>query len=147
MADMEIDERIVNRVPSNLLEHRDGLPVGRAVPHMTVFQQPRLRGEADEDAEDTRSRRGVEEAAKILNLERFLDGQAEALPAVSASASRSAAGIVREPAVFLMEDQPAPTLTRSCACRRARRFWRIQKRLGTTTVYVMNDQVEVLTHG
>ena len=44
-------------------------------------------------------------------------------------------------------DEPLSNLTPSCACRRAPEVSRLQRRLGTTMVYVTHDQVEALTLG
>ena len=113
-------------------------------PHMTVYNNLafglRNRRFPKEVEERVRARR------EMLDLTPLLNASRSSSPAGSASASRSGRAIVREPAAFLM-DEPLSNLDASCACRPVRRSCKLQRGLGTTTVYVTHDQVEAMTMG
>jgi multiple sugar transport system ATP-binding protein len=90
--------------------------------------------------------RRVEEAAKILNLERFLDRKPKALSGGQRQRVALGRAIVREPAAFLM-DEPLSNLDAKLRVQTRAEILRIQQRLGTTTIYVTHDQVEAMTMG
>ena len=54
--------------------------------------------------------------------------------------------IVREPAVFLM-DEPLSNLDAKLRVQMRAEISRLQRRLGVTTIYVTHDQVEAMTMG
>src|SRR6202167_3422252 len=88
----------------------------------------------------------VNEAAKILDLEQHLDRKPANLSGGQRQRVAMGRAIVRNPSVFLM-DEPLSNLDAKLRVQTRTQVSRIQRRLGTTTVYVTHDQVEALTLG
>ena len=88
----------------------------------------------------------VREAAKLLDLERFLDRKPKALSGGQRQRVAMGRAIVREPAVFLM-DEPLSNLDAKLRVETRANIAALQARLGTTTVYVTHDQTEAMTMG
>jgi multiple sugar transport system ATP-binding protein len=91
-------------------------------------------------------RRRVDEAAKILDLEGFLDRKPKALSGGQRQRVAMGRAIVREPQVFLM-DEPLSNLDAKLRVQTRTQITALQHRLGVTTVYVTHDQVEAMTMG
>jgi multiple sugar transport system ATP-binding protein len=91
-------------------------------------------------------RRRVQDAARILGLEPLLDRKPRALSGGQRQRVAMGRAIVREPAVFLM-DEPLSNLDAKLRVQMRADIKRIQKDLGTTTIYVTHDQVEAMTMG
>jgi len=88
----------------------------------------------------------VNEAARILDLEQHLDRKPAQLSGGQRQRVAMGRAIVRDPAVFLM-DEPLSNLDAKLRVQMRTEVSRIQDRLGTTTVYVTHDQTEALTLG
>jgi multiple sugar transport system ATP-binding protein len=142
---IKIDERIVNRVPSKDRNIAMVFQSYALYPHMTVFNNLAFGLKLLKTPKPEIKRR-VEEAAKILNLERFLDRKPKALSGGQRQRVALGRAIVREPAAFLM-DEPLSNLDAKLRVQTRAEILRIQQRLGTTTVYVTHDQVEAMTMG
>ena len=114
-------------------------------PHMSVAQNMafslKLRGASTEDV-----RRRVEEAASLLELTPYLDRKPRALSGGQRQRVAMGRAIVREPAVFLM-DEPLSNLDAKLRVETRANLAALQRRLGTTTLYVTHDQVEAMTMG
>jgi multiple sugar transport system ATP-binding protein len=114
-------------------------------PHMTVGENMgfalKIAGKSKEDI-TTR----VAEAAKILDLEPFLDRKPKALSGGQRQRVAMGRAIVRSPQVFLM-DEPLSNLDAKLRVQTRTQIAALQRRLGTTTVYVTHDQVEAMTMG
>ncbi|MGW4524298.1 ABC transporter ATP-binding protein [Amycolatopsis sp. NPDC004378] len=114
-------------------------------PHMTVAENMgfalKLRGlsKADIDAK-------VAEAAKLLDLSKFLERKPKALSGGQRQRVAMGRAIVREPSVFLM-DEPLSNLDAKLRVETRANIAQLQQRLGTTTIYVTHDQVEAMTMG
>jgi multiple sugar transport system ATP-binding protein len=114
-------------------------------PHMTVADNMgfalKLRGlsKADIDAK-------VAEAAKMLDLTKYLDRKPKALSGGQRQRVAMGRAIVREPSVFLM-DEPLSNLDAKLRVETRANIAKLQQRLGTTTIYVTHDQVEAMTMG
>ncbi len=91
-------------------------------------------------------RRKVEEAAKILDLTEFLDRKPAKLSGGQRQRVAMGRAIVREPQVFCM-DEPLSNLDAKLRVQTRTQIAALQRRLGTTTVYVTHDQVEAMTMG
>ncbi|HXE45641.1 MAG TPA: sn-glycerol-3-phosphate ABC transporter ATP-binding protein UgpC [Conexibacter sp.] len=91
-------------------------------------------------------RRRVDEAAKILDLEPHLDRKPAQLSGGQRQRVAMGRAIVREPKAFLM-DEPLSNLDAKLRVEMRTAVSRLQKRLGTTTVYVTHDQTEAMTLG
>ena len=88
----------------------------------------------------------VREAAKLLDLERYLDRKPKALSGGQRQRVAMGRAIVRSPAVFLM-DEPLSNLDAKLRVETRANIAALQARLGTTTIYVTHDQVEAMTMG
>jgi multiple sugar transport system ATP-binding protein len=101
----------------------------------------KLRGLPSEER-----RRKVEEAAKLLDLTEFLDRKPAKLSGGQRQRVAMGRAIVREPQVFCM-DEPLSNLDAKLRVQTRTQIAALQRRLGTTTVYVTHDQVEAMTMG
>jgi multiple sugar transport system ATP-binding protein len=88
----------------------------------------------------------VREAADILDLSEHLDRKPANLSGGQRQRVAMGRAIVRDPAVFLM-DEPLSNLDAKLRVQMRTQVSRIQQRLGTTTVYVTHDQTEAMTLG
>ncbi|MEV2221437.1 sn-glycerol-3-phosphate ABC transporter ATP-binding protein UgpC [Nocardia vinacea] len=114
-------------------------------PNMTVAQNMgfALRN-AGMNKADTAVR--VQEAAKMLELEHLLDRRPAKLSGGQRQRVAMGRAIVRRPQVFCM-DEPLSNLDAKLRVSTRSQIAALQKRLGTTTVYVTHDQVEAMTMG
>ncbi|MGV9480826.1 ABC transporter ATP-binding protein [Gordonia aichiensis] len=88
----------------------------------------------------------VAEAAKLLDLTDFLDRKPAKLSGGQRQRVAMGRAIVREPQVFCM-DEPLSNLDAKLRVQTRTQIAALQRRLGTTTVYVTHDQVEAMTMG
>ena len=88
----------------------------------------------------------VTEAAKTLDLVQHLDRKPANLSGGQRQRVAMGRAIVRDPKAFLM-DEPLSNLDAKLRVQMRTEVSRIQKRLGTTTVYVTHDQTEAMTLG
>jgi len=114
-------------------------------PHMTVAENMgfalKLQGVSKADR-GTR----VAETASMLDLDPYLGRKPKALSGGQRQRVAMGRAIVREPSVFLM-DEPLSNLDAKLRVETRANISALQKRLGTTTVYVTHDQVEAMTMG
>src|ERR687890_1662323 len=114
-------------------------------PHMTVADNMgfalKIAGTPKDEI-----RKRVEEAAKILDLEQYLDRKPKALSGGQRQRVAMGRAIVRQPQVFLM-DEPLSNLDAKLRVQTRTEIAALQRRLGITTVYVTHDQVEAMTMG
>jgi multiple sugar transport system ATP-binding protein len=114
-------------------------------PHMTVAENMgfalKIAG-VDKAERDKR----VREAAKLLDLEPYLERKPKALSGGQRQRVAMGRAIVREPQVFLM-DEPLSNLDAKLRVATRTQIAALQRRLGITTVYVTHDQVEAMTMG
>jgi multiple sugar transport system ATP-binding protein len=114
-------------------------------PHMTVADNMGFALKIAGKSKDEISTR-VAEAAKILDLAPFLDRKPKALSGGQRQRVAMGRAIVRSPQVFLM-DEPLSNLDAKLRVQTRTQIAALQRRLGTTTVYVTHDQVEAMTMG
>jgi multiple sugar transport system ATP-binding protein len=88
--------------------------------------------------------RRVEEAARILGIERFLDRKPKALSGGQRQRVALGRAIVREPKAFLM-DEPLSNLDAKLRVQMRTEISKLHSRIGTTTIYVTHDQTEAMT--
>jgi sn-glycerol 3-phosphate transport system ATP-binding protein len=93
---------------------------------------------------DTRQR--VLEVAKMLELTELLDRKPSKLSGGQRQRVAMGRAIVRRPQVFCM-DEPLSNLDAKLRVSTRSQISELQRRLGTTTVYVTHDQVEAMTMG
>ena len=114
-------------------------------PHMTVAENMGFALKISGTPKEERDRR-VKEAAKLLDLEEYLDRKPKALSGGQRQRVAMGRAIVREPQVFLM-DEPLSNLDAKLRIATRTQIAALQRRLGITTVYVTHDQVEAMTMG
>src|SRR3954470_24472481 len=114
-------------------------------PHMTVREKMGFALKLAKDDKQDITRR-VEEAAEILDLTEHLDRKPANLSGGQRQRVAMGRAIVRDPAVFLM-DEPLSNLDAKLRVQMRTQVSRIQQRLETTTVYVTHDQTEAMTLG
>jgi multiple sugar transport system ATP-binding protein len=88
----------------------------------------------------------VKEAARVLDLEPYLDRKPRHLSGGQRQRVAMGRAIVRRPAVYLM-DEPLSNLDAKLRVQTRTEVVELQARLGVTTVYVTHDQVEAMTMG
>ncbi|MFQ1002315.1 ABC transporter ATP-binding protein [Modestobacter sp. SSW1-42] len=114
-------------------------------PHMTVADNMgfglRMAG-VNKSEISTR----VRDAAKLLDLEPYLDRKPKALSGGQRQRVAMGRAIVRSPQVFLM-DEPLSNLDAKLRVQTRTQIAQLQRRLQVTTVYVTHDQVEAMTMG
>jgi multiple sugar transport system ATP-binding protein len=88
----------------------------------------------------------VREAAEKLGLVELLDRKPKQLSGGQRQRVAMGRAIVRDPAVFLM-DEPLSNLDAKMRSQIRTEITTLQERMGTTTVYVTHDQVEAMTMG
>jgi multiple sugar transport system ATP-binding protein len=142
---LKIGERVVNHVPSR---DRDIAMVFQSYalyPHLSVYDNIAFGLKIKKLPKDEIDKR-VQNAAKILGLEAFLDRKPRALSGGQRQRVAMGRAIVREPAVFLM-DEPLSNLDAKLRVQMRAEIAGLQRDLGVTTVYVTHDQVEAMTMG
>jgi multiple sugar transport system ATP-binding protein len=144
-GEIKIGDRVVNDVASR---DRDIAMVFQSYalyPHLTVFDNIafslRLRKEKKAEID-----RRVREAARVLDLEPLLDRKPRALSGGQRQRVAMGRAIVRQPAAFLM-DEPLSNLDAKLRVQMRAEISKLQRDLGTTTIYVTHDQVEAMTMG
>ncbi len=88
----------------------------------------------------------VADAARILGLEAHLDRKPANLSGGQRQRVAMGRAIVRNPAAFLM-DEPLSNLDAKLRVQTRTQIAQLQRRLGTTTIYVTHDQIEAVTLG
>ncbi|MDP4171640.1 MAG: ATP-binding cassette domain-containing protein, partial [Bacillota bacterium] len=88
--------------------------------------------------------RRVQEAAKILGLEAYLDRKPKALSGGQRQRVALGRAIVRDAKVFLM-DEPLSNLDAKLRVAMRAEIAKLHRRLQTTTIYVTHDQTEAMT--
>jgi len=114
-------------------------------PHMTVAENMgfalKIAG-----VPKRRIKERVAEAADLLDLTELLERRPKALSGGQRQRVAMGRAIVRSPQVFLM-DEPLSNLDAKLRVQTRAQIAALQRRLGTTTVYVTHDQVEAMTMG
>ena len=114
-------------------------------PHMTVRDNMGFALQiAGVHKDEIESR--VNEAAKILDLEPYLDRKPKNLSGGQRQRVAMGRAIVRKPQVFLM-DEPLSNLDAKLRVQTRTQIAKLQRDLGVTTVYVTHDQTEAMTMG
>jgi len=114
-------------------------------PHLTVYDNLAfpLRSPARRMNESV-IRRRVQQVAELLHIEYKLDNRATALSGGEMQRVAIGRALVREPAVYLM-DEPLSSLDAKLRAELRLELKRIQRELGTTILYVTHDQIEAMT--
>ena len=142
---MRIGDRVVNHVPSR---DRDIAMVFQSYalyPHLSVYENIAF-GLKIKKLPKAEIEKRVQNAARILGLEPFLQRKPRALSGGQRQRVAMGRAIVREPSAFLM-DEPLSNLDAKLRVQMRAQVARIQRKLNTTTVYVTHDQTEAMTLG
>jgi multiple sugar transport system ATP-binding protein len=144
-GEVKIADRVVNDVPP---KDRDIAMVFQSYalyPHMSVYDNLafglKLRKVAKKEID-----RRVKEAAETIQLTSLLQRKPKELSGGQRQRVALGRAIVREPAVFLM-DEPLSNLDAKLRVQTRAEIARLHQRLKTTIVYVTHDQVEAMTMG
>src|SRR3954453_1031781 len=114
-------------------------------PHMSVAENMAFSLKMAKVPKEERMER-VKEAAKLLDLEQYLERKPKALSGGQRQRVAMGRAIVRQPQVFCM-DEPLSNLDAKLRVSTRTQIAALQQRLGITTVYVTHDQVEAMTMG
>ena len=114
-------------------------------PHMSVGENMAFALKIQKVSKEEITRR-VKDAAALLDLTEYLDRKPKALSGGQRQRVAMGRAIVREPEVFLM-DEPLSNLDAKLRVQTRTQIAALQRRLGTTTLYVTHDQVEAMTMG
>jgi multiple sugar transport system ATP-binding protein len=144
-GEIRIGGRVVNRVPAR---DRDVAMVFQSYalyPHLTVFDNIAFGLTLRKRPRDLVKRK-VREVAEVLELGEHLHRKPRHLSGGQRQRVAMGRAIVREPRAFLM-DEPLSNLDAKLRVQMRAQIARIQRDLGTTTVYVTHDQTEAMTLG
>jgi multiple sugar transport system ATP-binding protein len=140
-----IGDRVVNNVAP---KDRDIAMVFQSYalyPHMTVFDNMAFGLKLRRTPRKIIDER-VRDAAKSLDIAHLLDRRPRQLSGGQRQRVALGRAIVREPAVFLL-DEPLSNLDAKLRVEARAFISRLHQRLGTTFIYVTHDQVEAMTMG
>ncbi|MCL2318895.1 MAG: ATP-binding cassette domain-containing protein, partial [Treponema sp.] len=112
-------------------------------PHMTVYENMAF-GLRIKKVEKSEIDRRVHEAARILDIEKFLDRKPKALSGGQRQRVAVGRAIVRNPKVFLF-DEPLSNLDAKLRVQMRAELSDLHLRLNATMIYVTHDQVEAMT--
>jgi multiple sugar transport system ATP-binding protein len=141
-----IDGRPVNDVEPR---HRDIAMVfqGYALyPHLSVYDNMAFSLKYRKAVPKDEVKKRVDEAARILELEPYLERKPRQLSGGQRQRVAMGRAIVRQPRAFLM-DEPLSNLDAKLRVQMRAEIAQLQRSLGTTTIYVTHDQTEAMTLG
>ena len=144
-GELKIDGRVVNDVEPKDRDIAIVFQNYALYPHMTVFDNMAFGLKLRKVPKDEIKKK-VEEAAKILDLEKLLDRKPKALSGGQRQRVAMGRAIVRNPKVFLM-DEPLSNLDAKLRVQMRSEIASLHNRLKATIIYVTHDQTEAMTLG
>ena len=138
-----IGDRMVNDVPSRSRDIAMVFQNYALYPHMSVLDNLAF-GLRMQGVRRRERHQRAREAADVLGIAELVDRRPKQLSGGQRQRVAMGRAIVREPRAFLM-DEPLSNLDAKLRVQMRAEIARIQKRLGTTTLYVTHDQVEAMT--
>jgi multiple sugar transport system ATP-binding protein len=114
-------------------------------PHMTVFENMAFGLKLRKFPKPEIKKR-VDDAARILGLEKFLDRKPKVLSGGQRQRVAVGRAIVRKPKVFLF-DEPLSNLDAKLRVQMRTEISKLHQQLGATMIYVTHDQTEAMTMG
>jgi len=142
---LKIGDRVVNDMTPR---ERDIAMVFQSYalyPHLTVYDNIAFSLKLHKTPKTEIDRR-VRDAARILDLEPYLERKPRALSGGQRQRVAMGRAIVRNPSAFLM-DEPLSNLDAKLRVQMRAEISELQRQLGVTTLYVTHDQVEAMTMG
>ena len=114
-------------------------------PHMTVYENMAFSLKLKKAPKEEIDRK-VRQAAEILDITQYLDRKPKALSGGQRQRVAIGRAIVRDPAVFLM-DEPLSNLDAKLRNQMRAEIIKLRQRINTTFIYVTHDQTEAMTLG
>lgn len=142
-GELSIDGKVVNDVEP---KDRDIAMVFQSYalyPHMSVYDNMAFGLKLRKVSKDEIDKR-VRDAAKILEIEEYLDRKPKALSGGQRQRVALGRAIVRNAKVFLM-DEPLSNLDAKLRVQMRSEIIKLHERIGATTIYVTHDQTEAMT--
>ena len=144
-GEIYIGDKVVNELPP---KDRDIAMVFQSYalyPHMTVRDNLAFPLKMRKFSKDEINKR-VKKATDLLRISHLIERKPKQLSGGEAQRVALGRAIVREPKAFLM-DEPLSNLDAKLRLYMRAELKRLQKDLGTTTIYVTHDQAEAMTMG
>jgi multiple sugar transport system ATP-binding protein len=142
-GELYIDGELMNDVPPKDRNIAMVFQNYALYPHMTVYENMAF-GLRIKKLEKSEINRRVLEAARILDIEKFLDRKPKALSGGQRQRVAVGRAIVRNPKVFLF-DEPLSNLDAKLRVQMRAELSGLHQRLNATIIYVTHDQVEAMT--
>ncbi len=142
---LRFGDRVINDVPPRQRDVAMVFQNYALYPHLTVAQNIAFALENRKMPKAERERR-VREAASILGLAPMLGRRPRQLSGGQRQRVAMGRAIVREPAIFLM-DEPLSNLDAKLRVQMRTEVLRVHRRIGAATLYVTHDQTEAMTMG
>ncbi len=142
-GELYIGDKLVNNVPPKSRDIAMVFQSYALYPHMTVYKNMAFALELRKVPKEEIDRK-VREAARILDIENYLDRKPKALSGGQRQRVALGRAMVRDPAVFLL-DEPLSNLDAKLRTEMRAQISRLHKNLRTTFVYVTHDQTEAMT--
>ncbi|MDX1701885.1 MAG: sn-glycerol-3-phosphate ABC transporter ATP-binding protein UgpC, partial [Melioribacteraceae bacterium] len=144
-GEIYIDDKLVNNVSPKDRNIAMVFQNYALYPHMNVYENIAF-GLKIRKFDKSEIERRVEEAAKILGLEKLLKRKPKALSGGQRQRVALGRAIVRKPKVFLF-DEPLSNLDAKLRVQMRTEISKLHNKLGTTMIYVTHDQTEAMTMG
>ncbi len=144
-GELYIDDKLMNDVEP---KDRDIAMVFQnyaLYPHMTVYENMAFSLKLKKMPKDEIEKK-VQQAAEILDITQYLDRKPKALSGGQRQRVAIGRAIVRDPAVFLM-DEPLSNLDAKLRNQMRAEIIKLRQRINTTFIYVTHDQTEAMTLG
>jgi len=142
-GDISIDGRVVNALEPRERDIAMVFQNYALYPHMSVRKNLAYGLKIAKVPTDEINRR-VDKAAKMLQLDEYLDRKPRQLSGGQRQRVAMGRAIVREPAAFLF-DEPLSNLDAKLRVQMRMEIKALQRELGVTSLYVTHDQVEAMT--
>lgn len=142
-GELYIDDKLVNDIAP---KDRDIAMVFQSYalyPHMSVYDNMAFGLKIKKTPKEEIDKR-VQEAAKVLEIEQYLDRKPKALSGGQRQRVALGRAIVRNAKVFLM-DEPLSNLDAKLRVQMRSEIIKLHERIGATTIYVTHDQTEAMT--
>ena len=144
-GDIKIGDRIVNNVDPKDRDIAMAFQNYALYPHMTVYDNMAF-GLKLRHLPKTEIKKRVNDAAEILDLEKYLLRKPKELSGGQRQRVALGRAIVRDAQVFLL-DEPLSNLDAKLRVQTRAEITKIHQRVQTTFIYVTHDQVEAMTMG
>ena len=144
-GELYIDQELMNDVPPKDRNIAMVFQNYALYPHMTVYDNMAF-GLKIRKTDKAEIERRVNEAARILDIEKLLDRKPKALSGGQRQRVAVGRAIVRNPKVFLF-DEPLSNLDAKLRVQMRAEISALHHRLKATMIYATHDQVEAMTLG